>query len=115
MYIDGTAVKQFSSRAANPTEGWYTTAAGASPQAPFDAPFSLAISLAVGGTWPGPPDANTAFPATLSVEYVRVWGKPDYGGVAAATAEPDQAAPAPAAAAGEADQAAPAPAGSAAR
>jgi beta-glucanase (GH16 family) len=33
----------------------------------------LMLNLAVGGEWPGPPDANTVFPATMSVDYVRVW------------------------------------------
>lgn len=33
-------------------------------------------NLAVGGLWPGEPDASTPFPATLTVDYVRVYGKP---------------------------------------
>jgi beta-glucanase (GH16 family) len=31
------------------------------------------LNLAVGGDWPGPPDATTKFPATMVVDYVRVW------------------------------------------
>ena len=31
------------------------------------------LNLAVGGDWPGAPDAATKFPATMSVDYVRVW------------------------------------------
>lgn len=43
------------------------------PQAPFDQDFHLLLNLAVGGNWPGSPDASTVFPATLSVDYVRVY------------------------------------------
>ena len=31
------------------------------------------LNLAIGGDWPGPPDASTVFPATMDVDYVRVW------------------------------------------
>jgi beta-glucanase (GH16 family) len=31
------------------------------------------LNLAVGGDWPGAPDAATKFPATMDVDYVRVW------------------------------------------
>jgi beta-glucanase (GH16 family) len=31
------------------------------------------LNLAIGGDWGGPPDANTVFPATMDVDYVRVW------------------------------------------
>lgn len=90
MFIDGKAIKQFVSLAANPAAGWYTSGAAAagaaaSVQAPFDAPFFLALNLAVGGTWPGAPDAGTPFPATLSVEHVRVWATPDYADLSAAS------------------------------
>lgn len=36
-------------------------------------PMFLVLNLAVGGTWPGSPPAATRFPATLLVDYVRVW------------------------------------------
>jgi beta-glucanase (GH16 family) len=39
----------------------------------FDRPFHLLLNLAVGGTWPGPPDASTRLPATLLVDWVRVY------------------------------------------
>ncbi|MGP3983792.1 family 16 glycosylhydrolase [Streptomyces sp. KR80] len=39
----------------------------------FDHPFYLLVNLAVGGVWPGPPDSTTKFPATLLVDYVRVY------------------------------------------
>jgi len=41
--------------------------------APFDRPFHLILNLAIGGNWPGPPDATTAFPQSLIVDYVRVY------------------------------------------
>jgi beta-glucanase (GH16 family) len=37
-----------------------------------DAPFFLILNLAVGGHWPGYPDATTVFPQELRVDYVRV-------------------------------------------
>jgi beta-glucanase (GH16 family) len=36
-------------------------------------PFFYLLNLAVGGTWPGNPDATTTFPDTLYVDYVRVY------------------------------------------
>lgn len=38
-----------------------------------DEPMYLLINLAVGGEWPGSPDAQTAFPADFLIDYVRVW------------------------------------------
>ncbi|MFE0653375.1 ricin-type beta-trefoil lectin domain protein [Streptomyces sp. NPDC059534] len=38
----------------------------------FDKPFFLVLNLAVGGDWPGDPDASTAFPQELVVDRVRV-------------------------------------------
>jgi beta-glucanase (GH16 family) len=42
----------------------------------FDHPFFLILNVAVGGDWPGAPDANTAFPQQMLVDYVRVYFKP---------------------------------------
>jgi beta-glucanase (GH16 family) len=39
----------------------------------FDHPFFLVLNVAVGGYWPGDPDATTPFPATMLVDYVRVY------------------------------------------
>lgn len=39
----------------------------------FDHPFFLLLNLAVGGDWPGSPDASTVFPQTMLVDYVRVY------------------------------------------
>jgi len=41
--------------------------------APFDKRFHLLINLAVGGNWPGNPDATTEFPQELVIDYVRVY------------------------------------------
>lgn len=38
----------------------------------FDAPFFLILNVAVGGTFPGAPDATTVFPQEMIVDYVRV-------------------------------------------
>ncbi len=43
----------------------------------FDHPFFLILNLAVGGTWPGYPDATTVFPQELVVDHVRVYQAPD--------------------------------------
>jgi beta-glucanase (GH16 family) len=39
----------------------------------FDKPFFLILNLAVGGDWPGNPDASTHFPEEMLVDYVRVY------------------------------------------
>lgn len=39
----------------------------------FHLPFFIILNLAVGGGWPGNPDATTPFPDTLYVDYVRVY------------------------------------------
>jgi beta-glucanase (GH16 family) len=41
--------------------------------APFDQPFHLLLNVAVGGDLPGNPDAETAFPQAMVVDYVRVY------------------------------------------
>ncbi len=50
---------------------WSTTSA--SFPAPFDQSFHILLNVAVGGNWPGSPDANTVFPVTMDVDYVRVY------------------------------------------
>lgn len=39
----------------------------------FDHPFFLILNVAVGGGWPGSPDATTTFPQQMIVDYVRVF------------------------------------------
>jgi beta-glucanase (GH16 family) len=36
-------------------------------------PMYLVANLAVGGDWPGPPDASTSFPAVYQIDFIRVW------------------------------------------
>ncbi|MGE5223987.1 MAG: family 16 glycosylhydrolase [Omnitrophica WOR_2 bacterium] len=38
-------------------------------------PMFLLVNLAVGGNWPGPPDAATVFPSTMEVSYVHVYAR----------------------------------------
>jgi beta-glucanase (GH16 family) len=42
---------------------------------PFDAGQSnfIILNLAIGGSWPGPPDSSTPFPSEMLVDYVRVY------------------------------------------
>lgn len=58
-YLDGVPRWRFADVAAIPNE-----------------PMYLLINLAVGGNWPGNPDASTQFPAHFDVDYVRVWQRP---------------------------------------
>jgi beta-glucanase (GH16 family) len=51
----------------------------------YDHPFFLLLNVAVGGAWPGNPDASTAFPQTMLVDYVRVYAR-----AASQTANPAQ-------------------------
>jgi beta-glucanase (GH16 family) len=50
---------------------YFSTAKGQ----PFDKRFYLILNVAVGGGWPGNPDATTVFPNDMSVDYVRVYKK----------------------------------------
>jgi beta-glucanase (GH16 family) len=38
-----------------------------------DKPMYLIANLAVGGDWPGSPDATSIFPAMFLIDYIRVW------------------------------------------
>lgn len=50
------------------------TAADVAPNAwPFDHDFHMLLNMAVGGNWPGPPNASTVFPQVMEVDYVRVY------------------------------------------
>lgn len=39
----------------------------------FNQPFFMLLNVAVGGAWPGSPDATTPFPAQMLVDYIRVY------------------------------------------
>jgi len=40
---------------------------------PFNSPFFFIFNIAVGGNWPGSPDATTVFPQRMFVDYIRVF------------------------------------------
>ena len=40
---------------------------------PFNEQFYFILNVAVGGNWPGSPDATTVFPQVMEVDYVRVY------------------------------------------
>jgi hypothetical protein len=41
----------------------------------FNAPFFFIMNIAVGGNWPGSPDASTKFPQRMFIDYIRVFQK----------------------------------------
>ncbi len=43
----------------------------------YDHPFFILLNVAVGGTWPGNPDATSTYPQTMLVDYVRVYRRSD--------------------------------------
>lgn len=53
------------------------TPASLAPDQPwvFEHPFFLIVNVAVGGLWPGAPDATTTFPQRLTVDYIRVYAR----------------------------------------
>jgi len=40
---------------------------------PFDREFFFIFNIAVGGQWPGYPDATTTFPQRMYIDYIRVF------------------------------------------
>ena len=46
----------------------------------FDHPFFIIMNVAVGGAWPGSPNASTTFPQTMTIDYVRVYSYTSGGG-----------------------------------
>lgn len=50
---------------------WFS--ANADYPAPFNQRFHILLNVAVGGSWPGPPDVTTTFPQEMQVDYVRVY------------------------------------------
>ena len=72
---------------------WYSAADNEDYPAPFDQNFHILLNLAVGGNFPGSPNGTTPFPATMEVDWVRVYsGEDPDGGVAT---EPNASAPTP--------------------
>lgn len=60
--VDGTTTRRLTKKEAG--DGWV-----------FDHPFFILLNMAVGGEWPGAPDATTAFPARMLVDYARVYSE----------------------------------------
>ena len=56
---------------------WWSS--GGDYPAPFDQRFHMLLNVAVGGDWPGSPDATTQFPQMMEVDYVRVYQEPSPG------------------------------------
>ncbi|KAL4450141.1 hypothetical protein ABPG77_010810 [Micractinium sp. CCAP 211/92] len=81
-YLDGyNYYTAYSAAISPPGSGWYTTAQGAGPNAPFDLPFYLILNLAVGGpqtvfTGCAPLGTTLNQPQQLFVDWVRVHGLP---------------------------------------
>ncbi len=48
-------------------------------------PFFLLANLAVGGNWPGSPDASTVFPSYYEIDYIRVYENDAYMATAVAS------------------------------
>ena len=62
FYVDGILYKTTTPADLPPNSSWV-----------FDHPFFILLNVAVGGYWPGNPDASTVFPQTMMVDYVRAY------------------------------------------
>jgi len=56
---------------------WSSTADNGGPGAPFNQPFHVLLNLAVGGNFPGNAIDGDIFPATMEVDWVRVYSGED--------------------------------------
>jgi len=75
---DDSSIKWFVDDSLYQTQAsWHTN--GQQFPAPFDKPFYIILNVAVGGNWPGYPDASTQFPQKMTIDYVRVYQlNPEY-------------------------------------
>jgi len=62
-YVDGVAYQTLETRDLPDGARWV-----------FDHPFFIILNVAVGGHFVGPPDSTTAFPQTMLVDWIRVYG-----------------------------------------
>ncbi len=46
-----------------------------------DYPMFILANMAIGGSWPGPPNATTPFPAYMDIDYIRAYKYVSSGGV----------------------------------
>lgn len=53
----------------------YHTVEISSDMKEFKRSFYMILNIAVGGSWPGPPNASTSFPQKMFVDYIRVYSK----------------------------------------
>jgi beta-glucanase (GH16 family) len=63
-------------------------AATAPAREEFHRPFFIILNLAVGGNWPGSPDASTVFPQAFEVDWVRVYASNATASAPVVTAQP---------------------------
>jgi beta-glucanase (GH16 family) len=71
FYVDSTLYATFTPTTPNPNS---TAPNSIDPGSwVFDHPFFIVLNLAVGGDWPGPPDATSTFPQAMLIDYVRVY------------------------------------------
>jgi beta-glucanase (GH16 family) len=56
-------------------ELFYTQPIFSQDKTEFHQPFFIILNLAIGGNWPGNPNASTVFPQEMLVDYVRVYEK----------------------------------------
>ncbi|MGA2429766.1 MAG: glycoside hydrolase family 16 protein [Candidatus Acidiferrum sp.] len=73
FYVDSTLYATFTPDSAGASSAGSDSAAARAGSWVFDHPFYLILNVAVGGGWPGVPDATTTFPQTMLVDYVRVY------------------------------------------
>lgn len=73
-YVDGKLI--------HTEDDWYSATEGQgeiSYPAPFDQPFYIILNLAVGGNWPGNPDATTDIKnSAFYIDYVKAYQKDSY-------------------------------------
>jgi beta-glucanase (GH16 family) len=60
-YLDGKRFSSISKRDLSKGSRWA-----------FKRPHFLILNFAVGGKWPGSPDASTVFPQSMLIDYIRV-------------------------------------------
>jgi beta-glucanase (GH16 family) len=74
MLMNGVEQLSKKSRGVDPN-GYYSDAINAPDGAPFNIPFYMIINLSVGGRYPGNATDATVLPNSLTLDYVRVFGK----------------------------------------
>jgi beta-glucanase (GH16 family) len=66
FYVDGNLYETRTSADLPPGTKWV-----------YDHPFFIILNVAVGGGWPGYPDASSIYPQKMYVDYVRVYKRKD--------------------------------------